>query len=150
MRAQRTPRRRFAGFALVLAVASVAALVFTATAGAGGSNYVISTQTGQAITPGVTDTGNHCDECTTPIAFPFTVYVYGFPYSTAYVDSNGTIQFTSNGSIPLPVCLPSANHGRTLFPFWNDLYTLNTGYGIYTATTGTSPNRRFYVEWRAQ
>ena len=31
------------------------------------------------IVPGTTDTGNHCDDCTTPITLPFPVCVYGIP-----------------------------------------------------------------------
>ena len=27
---------------------------------------------------------------------------------------------------------------------------MNSGYGIYTTTTGSAPNRVFYIEWRAQ
>ena len=47
-------------------------------------------------------------------------------------------------------CLPASSHGRRFFPYWDDLYTLNSGYGIYTTTTGSAPNRTFYIEWRAQ
>ena len=113
-------------------------------------NYTITTQTGQTIVPGTVDTGNHCDDCTTPITFPFTVYVYGHPYTSAAVESNGTIQFTGDTSVFSNTCLPGEDYGRTLFPYWDDLYTLNSGYGIYTATTGVAPNRVFYIEWRSQ
>ena len=100
--------------------------------------------------PGTVDTGNHCDDCTTPITLPFPVYIYGTPYTSANVDSNGTIQFTTSGSTFTNVCLPGPSHGRSFFPYWDDLYTLNEGYGIYTTTTGSAPNRVFYIEWRAQ
>ena len=106
--------------------------------------------TGQSIVPGTTDTGNHCDDCTTPITLPFPVYIYGTPYTSANVDSNGTIQFTTAGSTFTNVCLPGPSHGRAFFPYWDDLYTLNDTYGIYTTTTGSAPNRIFYSEWRAQ
>jgi hypothetical protein len=113
-------------------------------------NYQITTQSGQTIVPGTIDTGNHCDDCTTPITFPFPVYVYGHPYTAAVVDSNGTLQFTGDTSPYSNTCLPSQEHGRTFFGYWDDLYTINSGTGIYTTTTGTPPNRVFYIEWRAQ
>ena len=100
--------------------------------------------------PGVTDTGNHCDDCMTSITLPFPVYVYGTAYTTASVDSNGTLQFTTNASAYSNACLPGASLGRAFFPYWDDLYTLNSGYGIFTTTTGSAPNRIFYIEWRAQ
>ena len=113
-------------------------------------NYTITTQTGQSIVPGTVDTGNHCDDCTTPITFPFPVYAYGHPYNSAVVDSNGTLQFTGDATVFFELVPAEPDHGRTLFPYWDDLYTLNDGYGIYTTTTGVAPNRVFYVEWRSQ
>jgi len=35
-----------------------------------------------------------------------------------------------------------------LAPHWDDLLTNGTGEGIFTATTGSTPNRHFIVEWR--
>src|SRR5205085_5052196 len=48
--------------------------------------------------------------------------------------------------------LPISFAGPTIFLMWDDLYTLGTaaGQGIFTTTTGTAPNRKFIVEWRAQ
>ena len=60
-------------------------------------SYTTSTQAG-VIVPGTTDTGNHVDDGTTPITIPFTVNLYGTPYTAANVDSNGTLQFVSSGS----------------------------------------------------
>jgi len=113
-------------------------------------NYTITTQTGQTIVPGEVDSGNHCDDCTTLITLPFTVYVYGHPYTSVVLESNGTIQFGGDTSVFTNGCLPSTEYGRTFFPYWDDLYTLNGGYGIYTTTTGSAPNRTFYIEWRAK
>jgi hypothetical protein len=36
-------------------------------------NYVITQSTGASIVPGVTDTGNHCDDCATAVTLPFPV-----------------------------------------------------------------------------
>src|SRR4051812_1437006 len=34
--------------------------------------YITSTTTGATIVPGTTDTTNHCDDCVTNVALPFT------------------------------------------------------------------------------
>jgi hypothetical protein len=112
-------------------------------------NYTITTQTGQEIVAGTADTGNHCDDCVTMITLPFPVYIYGVPYTSASVVSNGNIQFTTMSTAFGNVCLPSPNHGRAFFPYWNDLLTNGAGQGIFTVTTGLAPNRVFYIEWRA-
>ena len=57
----------------------------TATATAAScSTYTTAPGTG-TITPGTTDTGNHCDDCSTLVTFPFPVSVYGQTFNTANV-----------------------------------------------------------------
>ena len=115
-------------------------------------SYTTTTSMGNSIIPGTTDTGNHSDDGTTPIALPFPVTFYGTSYNNAVVDSNGTLQFVSDFTAFSNACLPSVNHNDTIFPYWDDLYTVDTagGQGIFTAVTGSAPNRTFIVEWRAQ
>ena len=91
--------------ALIVALA----LIVPGLASAGGSTYTTNTQTGQSIIPGTTDIGNHCDDCTTPVTFPFPVPIYAQPFTSAYVSSNGNMQFNtdnggwSTGCQPLPI-----------------------------------------------
>ena len=59
----------------------------------------------------------------TPITLPFPVYIYGTPYTSANVDSNGTLQFGSPVSIFSNTCLPSTSQGPTFFPYWDDQRT---------------------------
>ena len=47
-------------------------------------------------------------------------------------------------------CLPWTAHNYTIFPYWDDLYLVNSGFGIFTSVSGTAPNRIFNIEWRAQ
>jgi hypothetical protein len=114
-------------------------------------NHYAIAQIGGTIVPGTTDTGNHCDDCTTAVALPFPYTLYDQTYSIVNVDSNGTLQFGSNTSIFTNACLPDTS-GRTYiaFPYWDDLYTLNSGFGIFTSVSGIAPNRIFNIEWRAQ
>src|SRR5438128_5726878 len=73
-------------------------------------NYTTSTST-DTIVPGDTDTGNHCDDCTTPITFPFPVSLYGTSgYTSGFVSSNGNLQLTGNSSSLSTICpLPAPN-----------------------------------------
>ena len=140
---------------LLCRTAEVALIVFVALAVPGlasaGDGYITNTQTGQSIIPGATDIGNHCDDCVTPLALPFPVPVYSTPYSSAYVSSNGNIQFlTANGGAPSIACMPLAINGfdRAFIPYLGDLRTDETGGGIFTAVLGSPPNRQFVIEWR--
>ena len=47
-------------------------------------------------------------------------------------------------------CLPWLTHNYTIYPYWDDLYLVNSGFGIFTSISGTAPNRIFNIEWRAQ
>jgi predicted outer membrane repeat protein len=120
--------------------------------------YTTGTQTG-TITPGTTNIGSACDDCITPITLPFAVGLYDNSYTSAQADSNGVLAFTSASSTFQSSCLPSLDYTDAIFPFWDDLRTDNSqavcaSYpggtcGIFTAVTGSAPNRIFVVEWRA-
>jgi hypothetical protein len=107
-------------------------------------------QIGGSIVLGTTDIGNHCDDCVTTIALPFAYTLYDQTYNSLTVSSNGTAQFTTLDAAFGNICLPWTAHNYTILPYWDDLYTLNAGFGIFTSVSGTAPNRIFNVEWRAQ
>jgi hypothetical protein len=102
------------------------------------------------IVPGTTDTGNHCDDCITTITLPFPFTFYDHTFNAMNLSSNGNAQFTTMDSGYSNTCLPWPGHDYTIFPYWDDLYTVNSGYGIFTSISGTAPNRIFNIEWRAQ
>lgn len=113
------------------------------------SSYTTTTSTGNAIVPGTTFvTGSNCDDCTQPITLPFPFSFYGNAFTTANVDSNGTLQFTSNTTVFTNTCLPGANFNNALLPHWDDLILTAAGQGIYTSVSGVAPNRIFNIEWR--
>jgi hypothetical protein len=112
------------------------------------SNYNTTTST-DTIVPGDTDIGNHCDDCTTNITFPFPVSLYGTSFTSANVGSNGNIQFTGNSAYFGSTCpLPNVNLDEAILPYQDDLRTDGPGDGIFTLVTGSAPDRVFYVEWR--
>jgi len=131
----------------------------TATTVCTGVTYTVATATGTMI-PATNNIGNNCDDCTTDIALPFSVPVYGTPFTSARVGSNGTVQFVPNQTKPFyfEQCLPvdpssGGTFDYTLFADYEDLMTMMTGTntcpgcGIYTATVGTAPNRQFVIRW---
>jgi len=56
------------------------------------NQYSITNGT-DAIVAGITDTGNHCDDCDTLISLPFPFMLYGNTYNNVNVNSNGRLDF---------------------------------------------------------
>jgi hypothetical protein len=113
---------------------------------------------GTPFVPGATDIGNHCDNCGTAITLPFPVSLYGQTFTTATAGSNGQLTFGTPYDDSDITCSPFGNTTATyvMAPYWADQCTSNcgntacTGCGIFTTTTGTAPDRIFYVEFRTQ
>ena len=116
-------------------------------------NFTLGTAT---FVPGVTDIGSHCDDCDTAITLPFPVMLYDQTFTSAQAGSNGHLTFGADDDTFDITCSPFGAAGTTyaLAPYWGDQCTgaCNTtpctGCGIFTTTTGTSPNRVFYIEYR--
>ena len=108
------------------------------------------TQIAGSIVPGTTDIGNHCDDCVNTIALPFSYTLYDQAYNAINLSSNGNAQLTTTDLAFSNVCLPWTSHNYAIMAYWDDLYTLNAGFGIFTSVSGTAPNRIFNIEWRAQ
>jgi len=123
-------------------------LALSAAADAG--TYGFTSSTGNVIVPGVTDTTNHADDAVVGISFPFPVLFGGVGYTTANLSSNGSLQFTATDSSFTNPSLPDIGLGPSIIPFWDDLYLVNSGFGIFTTSESIAPNRIFDIEWRAQ
>jgi hypothetical protein len=112
--------------------------------------YAFCPSMGATIVPGTIDTGNHCDDCLTTISLPFAFRLYDQTFTSAQVSSNGQVDFGTADSNFSNSCLPDTAATYAIFPLWDDLYTVNSGYGIFTSISGTAPNRIFNIEWRDQ
>ena len=108
------------------------------------------TQITGTIVPGTTDIGNHGDDMVTTIALPFPFSLYDQTFTSINLSSNGNAQFVTTDTAFTNQCLPWTGHNYTIFPYWDDLYLVNSGFGIFTSVSGTAPNRIFNIEWRAQ
>ena len=128
----------------------------TATATVCGSNtiYSIATATGATVVPGTTDIGNHTDDGHTLISLPFPFALYGQTFTTASINSNGNMGFTTPEDSFTNTCLPDLGASNAIFPHWDDQCTgpcsssTCTGCGIFTSVSGTAPNRIFNIEWK--
>ena len=76
--------------------------------------------------------------------------LYDQTFTSINLSSNGNAQFTTTDTAFTNQCLPWTTHNYTIFPYWDDLYLVNSGFGIFTSISGTAPNRIFNIEWRAQ
>ncbi len=108
------------------------------------------TQSAAIIVPGTTDIGNHGDDQVTTVALPFPFTFYGQTFTSVNLSSNGNAQFVTTDTDFTNQCLPWSSHDYTIYPYWDDLYLVNSGFGIFTSVSGTAPNRIFNIEWRAQ
>ncbi len=113
-------------------------------------SYTAETSTA-SITPGTVDIGNHCDDCTTGVSFPFPVTFYGREFTAAQASSNGNLQFggAEDGTAFSGCPIPNQFLTGAVMPYQGNLTTTTPGDGIFTATTGSAPNRAFAIEWRA-
>ena len=110
-------------------------------------DYTFTTLSGGSVNGG-TDIGLHCTNCTKRITLPFPYKFYGVSYTTATVSANCNLQFGSiSNATDTADCLPSANFGPAIFPFWGAFNT-GGGNGVSTSTSGSSPNRVFRINWR--
>lgn len=81
-----------------------------------------------------------------PLPFPFTYY--GQAYNTAYVSTNGNVNFLAlntgftNASIP-----STGTPNAAIYSFWDDLF-VDAAASVRTESLGSAPNRRFVIEWR--
>jgi len=111
----------------------------TATATPCNASYAV-TQIGGSIVPGTTDIGNHGDDTVTTIALPFAFTLYDQAFTSVNLSSNGNAQFTTTDTAFTNQCLPWTTHNYTIFPYWDDLYLVNSGFGIFTSISGkTNP-----------
>jgi hypothetical protein len=123
------------------------------------TDYVITASSGAQIVPGTEDIGNHCnlDGCTTGINLPFPFTLYDRTFTSAYVDTAGTLGFLGNQGYDISECLPQddpQNLNFGILAYWDYVQTdgdCPTGpCGIYTSVSGSVPNRVFNIEWRAR
>jgi hypothetical protein len=106
--------------------------------------YRIVESADAVMIPGDTDVGAHCDNCVVRIDFPFAVPLYERWYAQAWIDPHGALFFDHPTTTIHRHCVPWYDREDALFPAWSKYHV----GGVYTAVTGSAPQRRFVIEWR--
>ncbi len=123
--------------------------------------YSTTSTTGSFVPATTTRLGIDGDDGVVQVALPFPVPFYGQNQSQLWVSADGYGTFTDMNlpasqwpwSTALPPDVSKPNHA--VMPMLDDWIINQALYsdpalkpGVYTATTGTAPNRKFIVEWR--
>ena len=86
------------------------------------------------------------DDSFTSVSLPFGFSLYGTTYNTAYVCTNGYVNFLTGNCIFTNSSIPSTGApNAAIYPYWDDLF-IDGSSSMWTKTL-TSPNR-FVIEWR--
>jgi N-acetylneuraminic acid mutarotase len=86
------------------------------------------------------------DDNFTSVSLPFPFTLYGQTYNTAFVCTNGYVNFLQGNCIFTNTPIPSASPPNgALYPFWDDLF-IDASSSMFTATL--SNPTRFVIEWR--
>jgi subtilisin family serine protease len=88
------------------------------------------------------------DDASQAVPLPFTFTFYGRDYTTAFVTTNGHVNFLALNSSLANVAIPNAAApNAAIYPFWDDLF-VDAASSVRTQLLGSAPNRRFVIEWR--
>ncbi len=88
------------------------------------------------------------DDASATVALPFPFTFYGQTHSTAFVTTNGNLNFLAANSSFGNVAIPStAAPNGAIYPFWDDLF-VDSQASVRTQLLGSAPNRSFVIEWR--
>lgn len=126
-----------------LTVSGPSTLNFALPARTDGYGYYCTTGPSEYV-EGTTPVALSGDESTTSVALPFDFPFYGESYDTAYLSSNGHVNFLAPITNYTNTALPNAGApNATLAPFWDDL-NIQAGGGVYTGTVDGG----FVIEYR--
>ena len=88
------------------------------------------------------------DDASVAVPLPFTFTFYGQEFNTAFVTTNGHMNFNALNTAFTNVSIPSAGTpNAAIYPFWDDL-VVDASASVRTELLGSAPNRRFVIEWR--
>ena len=88
------------------------------------------------------------DDAAVAVPLPFAFTYYGQPYTTAYVATNGHVNFNALNTAFTNVSIPSTGTpNAAIYSYWDDLI-VDASASVRTGLLGSAPNRRFVIEWR--
>lgn len=87
------------------------------------------------------------DDSFTQISLPFSFSFYGQTYNSAFVATNGYLNFLAGNSTFSNSGIPSTGAPNgAIYPFWDDMY-VDASSSVRTELLGASPNQQFVIEW---
>jgi subtilisin family serine protease len=88
------------------------------------------------------------DDSFLQITLPFSFTFYGQTHTTAFVCTNGYINFLAGNCFFSNSGIPSTGAPNgAIYPYWDDLF-VDGAARMGTELLGSAPNRRFVIEWR--
>ncbi|MEU2613012.1 carboxypeptidase regulatory-like domain-containing protein [Micromonospora sp. NPDC007271] len=88
------------------------------------------------------------DDAAATVPLPFSFPYYEGEFNTAYVTTNGHVNFAGASTAWSNVQIPnSALPNAAIYPMWDDLY-FDASSGLYTAATQVGGVDAFVLEWR--
>jgi hypothetical protein len=105
----------------------------------------------EVVTPDYIEAGTSLslggDDDFVEVDLPFSFTFYGVVYDSAYVSTNGYLNFIGGNSSFANLPLPTTNvPNAAIYAYWDDLY-VDYGASVRSELLGTAPNRRFVIEW---
>jgi len=88
------------------------------------------------------------DDAAIPVPLPFAFSFYGQTYNTAYVTTNGNINFQGLNAGFVNACIPNTGLPNAAVYGLRDDLLIEGGAGVYTKTEGEAPSRKVVIEWR--
>ncbi|MEU2198635.1 carboxypeptidase regulatory-like domain-containing protein [Isoptericola sp. NPDC019482] len=112
-----------------------------------GYGYACTTGTA-GVASGDTLLGLTGDDKAAAVDLPFSFPFYGDRYDTAYVSTNGFLNFLASSTSLTNTALPApAAPNAAVYPFWDDL-NVDAEAAVYTGSTTVDGVDAFVVEWR--
>ncbi len=88
------------------------------------------------------------DDASLPVALPFPFKFYGVSYNTAFVCTNGYLNFLAANCVITNVSIPAtATPNSAIYPYWDDLF-VDASASVRSELQGIAPYRSFIIEWR--
>jgi hypothetical protein len=98
--------------------------------------------------PGATKLPISGYEAKQQVTLPFPFRFYGQTYTTAFITTDGYLSFQDHGVEEWNSWVPDSwAPNAAIFAMWDE-FDVDASAGVYTAVTGTAPNRQFVIEWR--
>jgi hypothetical protein len=101
-----------------------------------------------AYVEGTTSLGLSGDDSYISVPLPFDFTFYGQTYNTAYMCTNGYLNFLAGNCFYSNTGIPNTGApNAAIYPYWDDLI-MDASSSTWSDVLGSAPDRSFIMEWR--